>query len=299
MKSLGRFIRALQVQDPPNEQHRGESRDLRQRYVDYRDRLLADATSSRRGLRLRVLPIAAIGFGSIAAMFGLVSANVMAVNFTTMNSSAAIYTNYLEAQQAAGFMGPGTSLSGGQVVADLGIKTLNLVGLCLIKQQSTPFPMSLIITAGMPVPDPPADSTDNGGLSSHPFDNTALLGSVSAKLNSSGQVLNSTTDPDVVHAQYGYLNTQLLTAYGYQVSGLDLGITADQVNGSSYAGIGNWPTDAGGTTPTAGDFGIYASQMNLSGAAAGSYGLNLKGSISLPKLSIRVVMGSKSQADCS
>ncbi|MGZ6733136.1 MAG: DUF6230 family protein [Nocardioides sp.] len=246
------------------------------------------------------MPIALGGAAMVGAMYGLVSANLLAVNFTTMDSTAAIYTNYLEAQQAAGFMAPGTSTAGGQVAAELGIKTLNLVGLCVIKQQSTPFAMSMVLTAGMPVPDPTGGNAfDTSTPPPSPYGSSAAAGTVSAKINGAGQVLNPTTDPDIVHGDYGYLNSQLLTAYGFQVAGLDLGITADQVNGPSYAGIGNWPTGSGGRTPTAGDFGIYAGQLNLSGTAANTYGLNLQGSISLPNLRIRVRPGALTQADCS
>jgi len=282
-------------------QHKRRDLTLGGRYRRARARLLADAAARRRGTRRRAVPIALGGTAMIGAMYGLVSANLLAVNFTTMDSTAAIYTNYLEAQQAAGFMAPGTSTAGGQVVAELGIKTLNLVGLCVIEQQSTPFAMSMVLTAGMPVPDPTASgsSFDTSTPPPSPYGSSAAAGTVSAKINAAGQVLNPTTDPDIVHGDYGYLNAQLLTAYGFQVAGLDLGVTADQVNGPSYAGIGNWPTGSGGRTPTAGDFGIYAGQLNLSGTAANTYGLNLQGSISLPNLRIRVRPGSLTQADCS
>ncbi len=270
-----------------------------ERYVEARDRLLADAATMRRGSRRSAIPIMAAGLALIGGMYQLVSANVLAVNFATTSSNFTVYSNYLEAREAAGFMGPGTKASDNEAVADLGIETLNLVGLCIIAQQSTPLPMSLLVTAGMNIPDPVAnwDSGDVNGSDNDPFDTDALLPSVGAKVNAAGQVQNVGTDPDVVHAEFGYLNTTLLSAFGNQVAGMYLGETADTV--AEHAQIGAWPVGSGGATPTAGDLGIYAKQLNLSGVGGASFGLNLKGSISLPKLSIRVLPGKRTQADCS
>lgn len=272
---------------------------IAQRYTQARDRLLDDANGARRGSRWRAVPMLLAGLAAIGSMFALVSANVMAVNFTTTDTKFNLYSNYIEAQQLGGFMTAGTQSSSKTAVADLGIKTLNLVGVCIVAQQSTPFPMSIIVTSGMAVPDPVAnwDSSDTAGAANDPFDTDAVLPSVTAKLNAAGQIQNVGTDPDVVSAEFGYLNTTMLTGFGHKIAGLYLGETADNVN--THAGLGAWPTDGGGQTPTPGDFGVYAQQLNLSGVGGGTYGLNLKGSITLPKLNIRLLPGARTQADCS
>lgn len=272
---------------------------LSTRYQRVRTDLLADAAATRRGVRKRAVVMVVAGLAAIASMFGMVAANVLAVNFTTTNTKFKVYTNYLEAQQVAGFMTEGTKSSSNEAVADMGIKTLNMAGVCIIAQQALPIPMSFLITAGMPVPDPVAnwDSSDPNGSANDAFDNDVLLPSVASKVNSTGQLINPTTDPDITTAQFGFLNSTLLTAYGNDIAGMYLGETADTVN--THAGIGSWPVDNGGKSPAAGDFGIYAQQMNLSGMAGDTFGLNLKGSITLPKLRIRVLAGTKTQADCS
>ena len=92
------------------------------------------------------------------------------------------------------------------------------------------------------------------------------------------------------------MNSNMLQGYGNLVSGLNLGQSANTVG--TQAGI-TWPTGAGGTTPTAGNFGLYADQLNVAGLSGESYGLNLAGAITLPSLKISVEPGAKTQTDCS
>lgn len=253
-----------------------------------RDNLAVDAGRVRRGARKRGIVMAVVGFVGIGGMVHLVSMNVMAVNFTSMNSKFKLYTNYLEAQEVASFMGPGTQQATGSrvAVADLGAKVVNMVGVCILVNESIAgVPTSFKITSGMKVPDPSA------------FTGTSLPSGVATKLNAAGQVQQSMTDPDVAHAEFAYLNATSLNAYGHQIMGMYLGETADTVN--THAGIGAWPTSAGGTTPTAGDFGIYGKQFNLGGVSGDTFGLRLQGSTTLPKLDISIVPGTLTQADCS
>lgn len=235
-----------------------------------------EAVAARRGTRVRVvLPVFA-GVGALAAMFSMVSANVLAVNFTTENSQFQIYSNYLDAQQAAGYLDQ-TSTQGGSDtgVAELGINAAKLAGLCAIRTESLSLlgqsvDFSLVIKAGQPV-----DPTK--------FDDASVPASVTT--NADG-TLDTTSTSGVVTANQLFLNASKLSGYGNLISGLDLGESADQV-GSAAGVAGGFPT-TGNQAPVAGNFGLYAKQLNMADVNGDTYGLNLAGQITLPQLSISV-----------
>lgn len=249
--------------------------------------MLARDEAARRGTRRRALVPTAVGFALVGVMFSLVSSNVLAVNFTTGNNKFRVYSNYLDAQKAAGFLSPTTQQDGSNDgVMEFGIVTAKLSGLCAIASETIPvinLPYSLKITAGDPVPDtysgaavPTGVTTDSAGKLS----GASLTGSIAA---------NNL-----------FLNSNMLSGYGNKISGLNLGQSAGTVHTS--AGLA-WDTSTGGTSPSSlnsqGNFGLYAEQLNIGGLTGDTYGLNLAGAITLPSLKITVEPGTKSQADCS
>ena len=66
--------------------------------------MVAQSAGARRGTRKRAIVPVIAGFVAVGSMFSLVSSNVMAVNFTTGNNEFKIYSNYLDAEKAAGFL---------------------------------------------------------------------------------------------------------------------------------------------------------------------------------------------------
>ena len=253
----------------------------------------ADAESVRRGSRKRSLPLMIVGSAALAAMFGAVSQNALAVNFTTGNSKFKLYSNYLDAEHAAGYLAP-TSRQGSTDcdadvadvqaqcgVTELGIYQAKLAGLCGIATENIPLVgnYSLMITAGDDVPDSYNGSSIPTGTTTDPTTGKLVNGSLS----------------NAISATNLYLNSDALSGYGNKISGMNLGQSAETVGdsaGLTFEGNAN-------QMPKAGAFGLYARQLNVAGLNGNSYGLNLKGNITLPKLSLRVVPGAKTQADCS
>lgn len=245
-------------------------------------RMLARADDGvRRGTRRRGVVMAGTGFAATAVMLGMVSANIMAVNFTTSDSEFNLYSNYLDAEQAAVFLAPSTKASGSQQgLADLGIKEAKLAGLCIIqREQILGTTWSFVLTAGDAVPDSYTQAEVPAGVSVNP---------------TTGK-LTGASEANAVSANNLYINSDTITGYGNKISGLNLGQSADTVGAS--AGI-TWPT-TGQTQPQAGNFGLYAQQLNVAALGGESFGLNLQGAITLPKLNIRMQQGAKTQADCS
>ncbi len=249
------------------------------------DEMLASAADgTRRGTRKRGAVMAAAGLGATAVMVGMVSANILAVNFTTSNTEFKLYSNYLDAEQAAAFLSPSTKANGAQQgLSDLGIKTAKLSGLCIIQQEAIGAlgTWSFVLTAGDAVPDSYTQTEVPAGVVVDA--NTGKLTGASAT--------------GAVSANNLYINSDTITGYGNKISGLNLGQSASTVGTS--AGI-SWPTLAQGQTqPAAGNFGLYAQQLNVAGLGGESFGLNLQGAITLPKLSIKLQQGAKTQTDCS
>ena len=253
----------------------------------------ADAEAVRRGSRKRSLPLMIVGSAALVAMFGAVSQNALAVNFTTGNSKFKLYSNYLDAEHAAGYLAP-TSRQGSTDcdsnvadvqaqcgVTELGIHEAKLAGLCGIATESIPLVgnYSLMITAGDDVPDSYTGSAIPTGTTTDPTTGKLTNGSLS----------------NAISATNLYLNSDALSGYGNKISGLNLGQSAETVGdsaGLAFEGNAN-------QLPKAGAFGLYARQLNVAGLNGNSYGLNLKGNITLPDLNIRVVPGAKTQTDCS
>lgn len=247
---------------------------------------------SAHGTRLhRAAPAMAIGFASLAAMYHLVSANVMAVNFTTADQTFRIYSNYLQGVSAGGFLAQnkGYSASSQVGVAELGIKTARLAGLCAIAQQNIPAlgTVSLMIMAGVPVKGAFTQSV-----------NTTTDGAGNAISLDANGLLTGSSLTNAINATDLFLNTNLLNGYGNQISGLNLGQDASSTAATANLNnaTGTWP--AGQNPPVAGNFGLTAQQLNVGGVDGASYGINLQGSINLPKLRIAVLPGAKTQADC-
>ena len=309
-------------------------------HVGERSHLMQEvANVQRRGSRKRGAIAAGVGFTALFGMFQLVQANVMAVNFTTGDNEFGLYSNYLDARYAAGFLttttrknastdncapnasgdsssqvingttGTGSTQCG---VAELGINTAQLAGLCAIAHERLPLlgTVSLMIRAGIngygglastgyqTIPDNYSSiSTSGGGTTVNVGAGNTLT------VTSNGQLPGTTGG--LINANQLFVNSNALSGYGNLISGLNLGQNAGDV--AKYAGLsggapgtpgtGSWPT--GQSAPTDGNFGLYASQLNVAGLAGSTYGLDLAGNINLPGLSIQVVTGSKGQADCS
>jgi len=118
------------------------------------DAMLAHAEESRCGTRKRGFALAATGLVALGSMFSLVSANVLAVNFTTSNTAYKVYTDKISGVNAAGYLNVqdlyGPTDDG---VAQIGFKTATLNGLCAIATQTLPVigTVSLLIVSGEPV----------------------------------------------------------------------------------------------------------------------------------------------------
>lgn len=235
------------------------------------------AAAERRGTRKRSIPMIAVGLVGLGAMFGAVSRSALAVNFTTSNDAFVLYSNYLQGESAAAFLAENTSQDGAGVT-EFGIVTAKLAGLCAIATQELPVigTVSLMIIAGEPV---------QGS-----FSGTAVPAGVS--LDPTGALTGTSLD-SAIKASNLFVNANALGGYGNQISGLNLGQSADTIGAS--AGL-TWPT--GQTEPTPGAFGLYANRLNVAGLDTRSHGINLQGQITLPKLQLKVFPGTKTQADC-
>lgn len=243
-----------------------------------------------KGTRKRALPMIGIGFVAVGTMYQLVSANVLAVNFTTTDHQFKIYSNYIQGEKAGGFLATNKGYSStGQVgVAELGIKTAKLAGLCAIAQEDLPIGhVSLVITAGIPV----KASFDTSS-------NTGTDGAGDPITFDSGGLLSGSSLSESIAATDLFINTDLLTGYGNLISGLNLGQNAADTASQAQLnnGTGTWPT--GQTPPTEGNFGLTAEHLNVGGLDGSTYGINLAGNINLPHLKITVQPGTKTQADC-
>jgi hypothetical protein len=263
------------------------------------DAMQRRAGADRRGTRKRALPAVAAGLAGLAGMFTLVSQNVLAVNFTTTDTKFKLYSNYLQGESAAGFLAQnkGSSTSSQVGVAELGIKSAKLDGLCAIATDKVPIlntPYSLIIRAG--------DSVQGTG-----FSGSALPTGVQTQPetgNDPGTTpgdLTGTSLANAINATNLFVNTNNLSGFGNLISGLNLGQSADTV--STTAGFqptgqdaGQWPT--GQNPPQAGNFGLTATHLNVAGLSGDTYGINLQGNITLPNLKISVVPGTADQSAC-
>ncbi|UDY23200.1 DUF6230 family protein [Nocardioides sp. Kera G14] len=238
----------------------------------------------RRGTRKRALLPVVAGLLGLAGMFTAVSQNVLAVNFTTGNNKFRLYSNYLDAQSAAGFLTSATRQDGtGAGVAELGIKSARLAGLCAIAKDNILGGLALKITAGDTIPATYSGTSVPDGVATRAIDadgsdaGTAVGDSPDEKAGA----LTGTSLTNAITATNLYINADALSGYGNLISGLNLGQSADTVEASAGVDISQ--------TPTAGNFGLYAQQLNVAGLNGDTYGLNLAGAITLPKLKLSVV----------
>ncbi|QSR28163.1 hypothetical protein CFH99_21305 [Nocardioides aromaticivorans] len=263
--------------------------DRRNRLLD-RVRRAAAARSSamveraevRQGTRRRALVPLAGGLAALIGMFQLVSSSVLAVNFTTSDQEFQLYSNYLQGAQAAGFLSTNDSSTGeDNGVAELGIRSAKLAGLCAIAHEDVPVvgEVTLMILAGVPV----RSSFTNGA-------NTTTDGAGNALTYDANGLL---TGGNHITASNLFLNSRSLNGFGNLISGMNLGQSADTVDDT--AGIA-WPN--GQAQPAAGDFGLTVDRINIGGLGGDTYGINLQGAITLPNLKIKVIKGHKTQADC-
>lgn len=154
-----------------------------------------DAASSVKGTRKRAIPMAATGLLAMAGMFSMVASNALAVNFTAASSTHQIYTDKVTGAHAAGSLGV-QDVHGDtdEAVVNLGFKTANLNGLCIIATQELPVlgEASVVLIAGEPV-----DGT-------------------------------ITADPGkTIAAEQLYVSTNDLSGHGDQIQKLTLGQSAD------------------------------------------------------------------------
>lgn len=243
---------------------------------------MAERAEVRQGTRRRALVPLAGGLAALIAMFQLVSSSVLAVNFTTANQEFKLYSNYLQGAQAAGFLSTNdTSTGEDNGVAELGIRSAKLAGLCAIAYETVPVvgEVTLMIIAGVPVRSSfanGANTTTDGAGNPLTYDANGLL-----------------TGGNHITASNLFINSRSLNGFGNLISGMNLGQSADTVD--STAGIA-WP--AGQAQPDAGDFGLTVDRINVGGLGGDTYGINLQGAITLPSLKIKVLKGHKTQADC-
>ncbi|MBM0127572.1 DUF6230 family protein [Pimelobacter simplex] len=239
-------------------------------------------TEVRLGTRRRALVPLAGGLAALIAMFQLVSSSALAVNFTTADQEFKLYSNYLQGAQAAGFLATNDASTGqDNGVAELGIRSAKLAGLCAIAHETVPVvgEVSLMILAGVPVKGSFANgsnTTADGAGNALTFDADGLL-----------------TGGNHITASNLFVNSRSLNGFGNLISGMNLGQSADTVD--EKAGIA-WP--GGQAQPDPGDFGLTVDRLNVGGLGGDTYGINLQGAITLPNLKIKVVPGRKTQADC-
>lgn len=217
--------------------------------------MAASAEATRLGTRRRTLAPLVAGLAALGTMFGLVSSNVLAVNFVSSNSSYKIYTDRVVGQYAAGYLNAQQKQTGTEPVMQFGFQSADLYGLCAIAPQSLAgVPVSLVITGGEPV---------NGTVS----------------------------DPagKKITAQQLFLASNLLTGNGENISKMTLGQSADTLN----MGAGNPHAGA------AGGFGLQAELMQIGNLDGDSYGIDLKGNINLPDMTIRILPGTATKTACA
>lgn len=238
--------------------------------------------ATRYGTRRRALVPLAGGLCSLIGLFQLVSSDVLAVNFTTANQEFQLYSNYLQGEQAAGFLATNDTATGtDNGVTELGIRSAKLAGLCAIAHENVPVlgEVTLMIIAGVPV----KSAFSNGS-------NTTTDGAgAPLTFDEFGQL----TGGNHITASNLFVNSRSLSGFGNKISGMNLGQSADTVD--TTAGI-TWP--AGQGQPDAGDFGLTVDRINVGGLGGDTYGINLQGAITLPNLKIKVIPGHKTQTDC-
>lgn len=262
--------------------HRHRPLDRVRRAAAARSSAMVERAEVRRGTRRRALVPLAGGLAALVAMFQLVSSNVLAVNFTTANQEFQLYSNYLQGAQAAGFLATNdTSTGEDNGVAELGIRSAKLAGLCAIAHEDVPVvgEVTLMIIAGVPVKGTfanGANTTADGAGNPLTYDANGLL-----------------TGGNHITASNLFINSRSLNGFGNLISGMNLGQSADTVD--TTAGI-TWP--AGQAQPDPGDFGLTVDRINVGGLGGDTYGINLQGAITLPNLKIKVIKGHKTQADC-
>lgn len=234
---------------------------------------------------IRAVAMTGVGLVALAGMYTLVSSNVLAVNFTTTDQTFQVYSNYIQGVSAGGYIGRNNAASAaGQTgVAEIGIKTARLDGLCVVAHQTLPVfgAVSLIIKAGASV----AGSFGSASGSSF-VDGTGAP----VPLAADGTL---TADGGTIDATDLFLNTNNLAGYGNKISGLNLGQNAPDT--ASALSNGTWPQADG---PVSGNFGLTAQHLNIAYLNGSSYGINLAGSINLPQLQIKVVPGDAGQTAC-
>ena len=246
------------------------------RYRARRDALV-EAAEVPHGSRRRGLVLAAGGLAALASMYQLVSADVLAVNFTTMNSSFQLYTNYLQGEKVAAYLNSTSRQDGINVpVAELGVKKASLSGLCLIANETLPGPLgdySLVLTAGDTVPatstfqTAPSITDPNYYLPTGWTAGTDVWGTDGNAANGEYVgALKGTRAANAIKATDLFLNTSALRGSGYKVSGLYLGERAQSVG--PQAGV-SWESGKGSVSPddapTAGGFGLRVEHLNLAG----------------------------------
>lgn len=218
------------------------------------------AETTSMGTRRRSGVVAIAGVGALGFLFSMVSANVMAVDFTSANSTYKVYTDRVVGQYAAGYVSNQTRQDGVNApVAQIGFKSADLYGLCTITTQSL-FDggpdVSLIITGGESV---------------------------------NGTVTGSTTSSDKITANELYLASNTLKGKGENISRMTLGQSASTLSMDDITSHRGQP----------GNFGLQAELMQIGDLDADAYGIDLKGSINLPNLSIRVVPGAATKSACA
>lgn len=275
-------------------------REQRDRILDAiatsHQRVLDESVVVRRGSRKRAIPVAMVGFAALVGMYQAVANNVLAVNFTTTNNSFKLYSNYLQGENVAAYLNRTSRSNGSDVgVAELGVATAHLAGLCAIVNESLPVvgKYALVLTAGDKVAGAFTPSYSSGTF-------TAASG-YTATVDPSGATagqLNGTSLSNAISANNLFINTPQLTGFGNMIGGLNLGESAGTVG--TTAGV-TWPTPGTGLPPKpgtgtsdvpAGNFGLSAQKLNVGALNGDTYGLNLAGAITLPKLKISMVKSS-------
>jgi len=248
------------------------------------------------------LSLTAVGLVSLATMFELVSANVLAVNFTTSDTEFKLYSNYIQGVSAGGMLAQNQGYSStSQVgVAEIGIKTAKLAGLCAIATQSLGGVLgnvSLVLTAGATVP--ASFSNDTNVVTDGAGNPIQFVGGTGPDAGD----LAATQAVTPISATDLFLNTNLLNGYGNLISGLNSKgndtatmATADINDPTNTPGGGSWP--AGQSPPVPGSFGLTAQHLNVGGLDGSSYGVNLAGNITLPRLRIQVKPEALTQSAC-
>ncbi|WP_203336420.1 DUF6230 family protein [Nocardioides limicola] len=226
----------------------------RRQVAERLESVTARSRESRYGTRRRSWGMVGGGFVALGAMFGLVSGNVMAVDFTSANQSYKIYTDRVVGEYAAGYLSAQSTQDGSRAMAQVGFKTADLYGLCAIAHQDLPAPLgtvSLVITGGEVV-----DGNPTSGAG------------------------------ELISANELYIASDSLAGQGQNIAQMTLGQDAGTLT------MDDIDTHRG----TPGAFGLQARLMDIADLDAQSYGIDLRGSINLPGLRIRVVNGAASKA---